>query len=1035
MKSLETEHGSINNNTIEDDEGCLINRYDVENNDNYKYNKLLEINEKKKKPLLFYAFILSLIILLIFAVIFLIYFFIIRKNQNYIYEFDLMVKPEVSDFKYSNITFNNGLQVLLIQVGINETAGGTIVFDTGYLDTSYEYGYLQQAFSLLCGANFHNYTNLTDYLGNHASQIDEYYSSFSFNILNAGFFKYLYNFKNLSFLEEEDERFKNLNLTISNRSSSRLSSLSTLMKEKLLLEYHIFGYKNVNSSITNADDEKKREIMKSLVNPNKMKIVLASHFKPSLMKKKFLNIYKNVINTKYNKNEEKVSENSESMKYDDTNFRTKKVILFDNGDEENYIKFIFFVNKENDESYYDFSKKLGYFRYIKYILDETNEGSLYHELASNQYYTIKYMTCDFEVVLKKKIKFSIKIILDSSSYNHLDDISKKVYQYIYNHITQINKIDEVRYDELKKIVEQEFTFTEDTDDIMSFTKKLGIYLFDKKTNKNFLKDIWIEPPNSEEVKKLFSQLIPDNSVIILALTKETIKTIQKNSYNFFNIDNYNVVRKINHYISDLKMTIDSNDNENNHINNYSGNKYMSNKTNEIKKEEQKINNNKSTETIYETNLRHFKFLRETQFRLPKVHIMLNLFHPFLRPGNEQHCIYFAFMLYLEYIEKEINTTLADAIRAGNTFSITYDFKSARIEIFAFSDVAYDIMVEIKKILMNKDAFANIIKSTNTFQIYAEYTFEGQMNFRKVPSHVKAKNLFMNGLNNNTYKNYEFPIKNTEIKEKCYTTLNEIDVKLVTNFILDCQIYGYYSKKEAQDIVDLFIEEPTDEKDFQTAVSIARPGENINATNFMSWIKMYNNISDLTIKNITSNDKTNINQTFSYIYWSNFSSTNMIKINLFERILNNYNKRKLRFRVAFIEFNAIYLQLRYYLRNNEQNISEIKGNAKEKILEIYKNESEYYKNETDIVGNRFYYLKRNLIQNQYSRRATMEKSARAIYNSDFYVAEDLSELESNEISDFEYKDLIDKFNKTYDLFMKNQSYFDVLYYNFTKKKNN
>ena len=1023
MKSFETEHSSINNNAIEDDEGSLINRYDVKNNDNYNYNNLLGINEKKKKTLLLYPFILSLLILLTFAVIYLIYFFVIRKNQNYIYEFDLIVKPDVSDFNYLNITFNNGLQVLLVQVGINETAGGTIIFDTGYLDTSYEYGYLQQAFSLLCGANVNDYTNLTDYLGNHASQTDEYYSSFSFNILNAGFFKFLYDFKKLAFLEDKDKRFDNL--TTSNRSSSRLS---TLMKEKLLLEYHIFGYKNVNSSITNDNDEKKKEIMKSLVNPNKMKIVLASHFKPSLMKKKFLNIFKDVINTKYNKNEEKVSENFESMKYDDTNFTTKKVILFDNRNEENYIKFTFFVNKEKNESYYDFSKKLGYFRYIKYILDETNGDSLYHELTSNNKFTIKYLTCDFEVVLKKKIKFSIKIILDNSSYYYLDDIIEKVYQYI----TQIKNIDKDRYDELKKIVEQEFNFTEDTDDIMSFTKKLGIYLFDKKTNKNFLKDVWIEPSNSTEVEKLFSQLIPDNSVIILALKNETIKKIRSTSHKFFTINNYDVVRNLTHYITDLKFDIDRKDTKNNYITNYSGNKYISNKTEAIEKEKQIINNKKkkSAVSIYDTNLRHFKFLRETQFGLPKVHIMLNLFHPFLRPGNDKHCIYFVFMLYLEYIEKEINTTLADAIRAGNTFSITYDYKSARIEVFAFSDVVYDIMVEIKKILMNKDAFDKIIKSSNTFQIYAEYTFEGQMNFRKVASHVKAKNLFMNGLNNNTYKNYEFPIKNTEIKEKCYTTLNEIDVKLVTNFILDCQIYGYYSKKEAQDIVDLFIEEPTDEKDFQTAVSIARPGENINATNFMSWIKMYNNISDLTIKNITSNDTTNINQMFSYIYWSNFSSTNMIKLNLFERILNNYNTIRLGFRLAYIEFNAIYLQLRYFIRNYSQNINEIKGNAKEAILDIYKNKKEYYTKPFDIVGNRFYYLKRNVIQYQYSLRATMEKSARAIYNSDFYVAEDLSELESKEISDFEYEKLIDQFNKIYDLFLKNQSYFDVIYYNFT-----
>ena len=1036
LESLETDNSHIscinNSGAIdEEDESNLINRYEVKkDNDNVSNYLRLTKKNQKKLPLLFYVFILSLLILLACVMIYI----FTNKKPSYTYEIEPIEKPGISEFNYSKIIFNNGLEVLLVKVGMNDTAGGSIIFDTGYLDNSYEYGYLHKAFLTLLGNDddIKSSSTLKDYLGSFASSSDEYHYSFSFDIINAGFFKYLSVFKNLAFFEDNDKRLDRISKTIN------LNSLhpGLLGNEKMLLEYYIYGYKNVSKrTISSFNNDKIKEIIKSLVQPNKMKIVLASHFKLSLVKKQFINIFKDIINVKVNESEKQTSTDNESIRYNDKYFTTKKVILFTSEHESNYyLKIIFFVNKKENESYYDFIKKLGYFRYIKYILDATGEGSLYHELANptNENFTIKSLSCNYEIVLQKKIKFSIQINLAPSSIEYLEEISKIAYEYINNYIVSINGKDEIYkdlYKQLKTIVEQEFTFMEDSDETIPFTKKLGINLCDHKTNSSFFKDSWIEPFNFEEMKIYFSQLIPNNSVIILLLNNEYSQTVINKS--IFNLSKKYYISRTPHYISDLNINITT---KSNCTLNIKENNYISKHTKGIEIEEKSEDNKKlSAEIINKTNLRVFKFLRETKFRLPKVHIMLNLFHPFFRPGNKtenknnSHCLYFEYMLYLTYIELEINKILADAIRAGNKISVGYTHMNTYINVFAFSDVAKEIIEEIKKILMNKSDFAKIHDSNNInkYMLYKESTFEDHLNIWKVRPHIKAKYLLIYGLNERTYKNYEFPfINETQNIENICNTIFDNNKEFVINFILDCQIYGYYNKEEANEIVKIFNETPTDEENFKNVVNNAGIENNINASNFISWIKNFGELTEA--KTIIGNDETVRKQAFTYIYWSNYSISNMIKSKLFWNLVDDYNKKDTSIpRISFIEYNSIFMQIRYMnlgdTKNFLKNISQIKSEIKGKIQKKYEEKMSFYKEDIDVVGDRFYYLKKNLIEEQYSRRAKMEKSATATYNSDFYVADDLSELESESISKLDYPDIIEIFNSIY-----NKSNFDIIY---------
>lgn len=180
------------NNAINDEkEESLINnnRYEVKSL-NPSSNQINFENPKSKKkcPFLFYIFLFSLIILIGFILFTLITK--LSKKENYTLDDNIYLKPEISNNNYTTVKFNNGLELLLIKVDENDTAGGIIAFDTGYLDTDYEneVGYLKLAFLSLITYEVKNSIKLIDYLGKFDYSIEEHYSFFSFSILNSGFF-------------------------------------------------------------------------------------------------------------------------------------------------------------------------------------------------------------------------------------------------------------------------------------------------------------------------------------------------------------------------------------------------------------------------------------------------------------------------------------------------------------------------------------------------------------------------------------------------------------------------------------------------------------------------------------------------------------------------------------------------------------------------------------------------------------------------------------------------------------------------------
>ena len=87
------------------------------------------------------------------------------------------------------------------------------------------------------------------------------------------------------------------------------------------------------------------------------------------------------------------------------------------------------------------------------------------------------------------------------------------------------------------------------------------------------------------------------------------------------------------------------------------------------------------------NIRVTYFKRDTSFRIPKVFITANFFHPYMRPQGKENFNserFFEVMLYMTYIQREINIKLADDIRAKNTFYISFNQNLFYISIFSYS---------------------------------------------------------------------------------------------------------------------------------------------------------------------------------------------------------------------------------------------------------------------------------------------------------------------------------------------------------------
>ena len=359
------------------------NDYQVSVNDSFeeKFSSHKRAKKEKKRELPIIVYILLFTLILFIGAIISLFIIFHKYNSNYIIDDqDIYVKQSISEHNYSKIVFNNGLEIVLIQVHFNDTAGGSITFEKGYLDQEYLPGYLKLAFYSLRNTDRNTSRYLNYYMGNLQITTEEFYSTISFNILNSGFEHYLINFTNQISFDVEKDNITDLLKNATRRIPNYIPNNTLEDKEKHLLEFLVYGvtdkYGNdiwrqcvdngAHINISRIDIDHIKDIMIDLFNPKKVKMIFYSHYKMSLMRKivvRNVNSLSNLI--KLDKERDKTKEN-----YSELN--TGKVIYHQIKEHENhYIKIIYYIDGYNS-SLNELYKDSGYFNYIKYILDETN---------------------------------------------------------------------------------------------------------------------------------------------------------------------------------------------------------------------------------------------------------------------------------------------------------------------------------------------------------------------------------------------------------------------------------------------------------------------------------------------------------------------------------------------------------------------------------------------------------------------------------------------------------------------------------------
>ena len=422
----------------------------------------------------------------------------------------------------------------------------------------------------------------------------------------------------------------------------------------------------------------------ALQDPSRIKIVLSSKYKKSYARKTFLRYFNPLINC----TKKEYKDTSYNPKFD-----TKKIIFHTITENDyNYIKIIYFIDKQIGETEEQLNINMGYFNYIKYILDETHEDSLYYYLThygkNKEEIIINSLSCDFEVVLKSKIKFTIELKLNLYSFTNLEEIIKTVYEYMgkIKKIVLDSNENKERAEELSKILNQNFIFQEDIHSSLNNIEFLK-NLFIRNKKEYFLRKKWIPLGNSnKEMEYYFNQMEINKSVIIIGIKEKTFQenyntfknSKLKNIFQDFKSTRYNA---INYTIHELNIAIDLNK----EIKlKYHKNEYISNYTEPIEYESENIEMEYFNDSKIERFINNFEYINllvDKSYKLPKVYLKTFFFHPFLRSSNFANIgnnltvkdrQFFDLILFLQYVKKELFFDLSDAVRAGNNFQFYFN---------------------------------------------------------------------------------------------------------------------------------------------------------------------------------------------------------------------------------------------------------------------------------------------------------------------------------------------------------------------------
>ena len=669
---------------------------------------------------------------------------------------------------------------------------------------------------------------------------------------------------------------------------------------------------------------------------------------------------------------------NELYAYNTSDFTTKKIIFYPISNRGiNFVEIDFFLNNENT-TYNQLIKDSKYLNYIIYILNQTNEGSLYHELNNeNKNIYIDSLSSSYEIILKNRIRFSIYILLTHYSYNYIPEIITKVYNYMNDIILYINNfndsINDTRIEELQRISEQIFTFTEDAHETLFF-QNIAINLFYKDEKDYLLKQEWFTKQNFikniNTVKNYFNQLNINNSVIFLGINEATIIKYNlpqsnigfifqnKDITNFFGIT-YSSNNIDEHFsISyDNDFTTLLNPEKNDFISKYDYNSDLEYNSSDYDNYFKTIH--KEISDVNDNYLKVF-WQKDTSFHIPKIFLTIYFFHPFLRPNfhdelntyknftfNNNDKLYFEYKLFIYYMIRAISEQLADAFRAGgNYFSLTYTEAYNCLNLFIFSDLVHKSLNIIKNIIFNQTNFISELE--NKFEIYIDALLRDDLISNNAPDTSKIRLAFYESItkdNDNNllpiYNYYKFPFNS--FSNITFNDLDNDELKADTYSIKYIYLFGYYNETEAYEIYELF--NSTNNFDIPLKTWANFSDTKITDSNFVEWI--FN--KSLITKNSNFSCNNCNGRTSHFMNFIKYTLKTSCLADMLIDILNknyNYFQRD----IEIIKIAQTYIYLGYVFYNEPMENRDLMN----KIIE-WLEENDKMNKKVDVIGDKFYYF--------------------------------------------------------------------------------
>ena len=1038
---------SIGVEGIEEIENELI----IKNNHEKFYKEYKEKSSKKKciNKLLNIPFSLYFYILVVlFAIFLLIYYlnFYSTEKENFkIFERD-WICPPLNDRKYENYLFNNGLEVMLIQDPYFDRDGGAIVIEKGYLDNPLEEGISVFATYLLSHMAFNNSPDnieiLEDYFGKFKYGDEGHFINFRFDILNDGFKKFIrrfssiLNFEAIKNLKDYNE-FKD---KITNEIEVNYEENKNYIdyKENHLIEYFVYGFKNESGGeILPEGNFKKMEnisldeisnYIENLINPTKIKIVIFSKYKFSILSKYMKYYFKYLTNAEIISNDKTQNDNKEKMSQNEqNNFNTSQLFYIKaNNYESNYIKIIYYINKVGNESFSELNYKQYYFNYISDFISKTKNGSLYSKIRNK----VRTIQSSVDIVLKSKIQFSI--IINLISLKNINDVIYETFRYIQKITNETNKkiIQMDRYEELKDIFKNDMALTEKTFDTIELAKTNAEGLISNKyAEKYFFYDRcvpWNDDINNNnetipnESAPYFRQLTPNNSIIILAIRDKDKDqmTCNKKSKFYLNCDylknESNLINTSYYDTSYIPIAFNSsnltkylNEEESNDFNIcYEKNPFKSNYKEPLN-ENERFEGNLITLNNSIT-LNKFYLKNNSNFRIQRVLIEFNLYHPFLRPNTtnttDNKCYYFLILEMFSAIKRKVNEELSDAILAKNDIYFGQNENNLYIFVYCFSDMAYNISKIIYNII-NATDWKNGTDFISNNEIYKNLTFDDFLIYDKNDIQEISRFYFKSNLKNNVFNKYEFFPNEFEDKyyNQCIHNIKPDELYLLTSFIVQGYIYGYCEKDDEKRIFDLF-----NYKNNNICQALLNKVDiNIIASDFINWMKNISNLKNN--ENITINEKIYNRQKgqnigFTYrIFEKNIDDPDNLDldISILQQIVDGskiINREKLISNQMFY-YNDFFFELIFSSDNKNETIPNnyLIGEELRKLIDDCKQ----FDNKVDNIGNRFYYMKKNFV-------LSINKTQTSLFEKGN------EEIEGNEYKGtiLNNEEIIKKYNKKY-----------------------